>query len=351
MLVALLLVASTLAGAVRPSRFMGFSILSYGYLYFAIANVFFVVVWLCAKSKWFLLPLIAIVARCGFLPLYVQVGGTEKLSDQELAEFRPLKILSLNAHKFQGVNTEPALTDSNMLLFLEMVDAENPDVLTMQEYVGRGDTVHLTERLAQRGYSYRTSAYRNGSITGTVLFSKHPIVGVAHIDGVKCRVDIQWHSDTLSLFCLHMDSYRLDDNNRREIRHISHGEVDSLTKSSTYQKFRETILSHESEWDTLEPMFRDHQRRTVVVGDFNNTPASYLYQQFKHYFKDSYREAGQGFSATYHGSFVSFRRTMLLAFRIDFVMHTDDIKTRTYKRIKSEISDHYPVVVTLQVKD
>ena len=37
-----LLLGSTLAGRVAPSRFIGFSLLSYGYLYFLIANILFV---------------------------------------------------------------------------------------------------------------------------------------------------------------------------------------------------------------------------------------------------------------------------------------------------------------------
>ena len=51
----LLLLASTMAGHIAPSRFIWFSLLSYGYLYLLIVNVLFVVVWLALSSKWFLL--------------------------------------------------------------------------------------------------------------------------------------------------------------------------------------------------------------------------------------------------------------------------------------------------------
>jgi endonuclease/exonuclease/phosphatase family metal-dependent hydrolase len=51
-------------------------------------------------------------------------------------------------------------------------------------------------------------------------------------------------------------------------------------------------------------------------------------------------EQGRGFGTTYHGYYP--------AFRIDYVLHSLEFKTLSYKRVKTDISDHYPVVVTLQ---
>ena len=70
---------------------------------------------------------------------------------------------------------EEGRTDSNMTVFLSIVDNEQPDIMALQEYIGQGDTVPLTERLKQRGYVNMTSGYDNGSMTGEVIFSKYPI--------------------------------------------------------------------------------------------------------------------------------------------------------------------------------
>ncbi|MBP5327921.1 MAG: endonuclease/exonuclease/phosphatase family protein [Bacteroidales bacterium] len=346
-----LMICSTLAGNKPPSSGMAFSLLSYFYLYLLLVNVICVVGWLVVGSKWFLLSTIAIVARCGFLPLYFQIGGTETVEESADDGSPMVKVLSFNAHHFHGVDFDDALTDSNMLLFLDIVDTENPDVLTMQEYIGRGDTVHLTDRLEKRGYSYMTSGYESGSITGEVIFSKMPIVRVARIDGpTKLCTSILWNSDTLRLFCMHLNSYGLDTSDSRHIHNISHGNMDSLTGRSTLHKFTETILAHEQEWNTLKPIFESRDRLTIVAGDFNETPASYFYQQCRKYYKDSYCEAGQGFSTTYHGTFTKSRHTTFPSFRIDMLLHTEDMEAVAYKRIKTQISDHYPIVVTLKQK-
>lgn len=342
-LVLLVMLGSTMAGLVAPSRFIGFSLLSYGYLYLVLLNVVFVVVWLLMGSKWFLLSLAGILVRVGFLPLYFQVGGSDQVDD---AENRYLKVMTFNAHHFRGVENTWNFNDSNMLDFIRIVEDEKPDVLALQEYLVKSDTLDLTERLNMLGYVHNTSGNERGSTRGLVVFSKMPIVNkVCLRSNSKLYVDLLWDDDTVRLFNLHLDSYHLDDTDKKQIHDLSHGNVDSTTGRSTMHKFRETILAHEMEWDTLKPLFDSSGRLTIVAGDFNDTPASYFYQQCRKLFVDSYCEVGQGFSTTYHGVFT--RGATFPAFRIDMVLHTSDLEAVAYRRLKSGISDHYPVVVTL----
>lgn len=340
-----LLLGSTLAGRVAPSRFIWFSYLSYGYLYFLIANVLLAIVWMLLKSKWFILPIVGILVRYSFLPLYFQVGGNEKPQEEDGL----VKVMTFNAHHFYSVETNGEMTDSNMMKFLDIVDEENPDLLAMQEYIGKGGTVSLTDQLAARGYIHMASGYDNGSMSGEVIFSKLPILRVVRIEGPsKLYVNLAWGSDTLRLYCLHLNSYGLDESDQKQIHDISHGNVDSLMERSTVRKFRSTIVNHEKEWNVLQPYFDAYNRYTIVAGDFNETPASYFYQKCKDYFVDSYCEEGQGFSTTYHGLLTSSKATTFPAFRIDMVLHTPDMEAVSYKRIKSDISDHHPVVAAVR---
>ncbi len=343
-----LMLGSTLAGRVAPSRFIGFSLLSYGYLYFLIINIVFVIIWPVFSSKWFLLSLSAILVRFSFLPLYFQIGGSDTL-DHDNREDKMLKVMTFNAHHFRGVDFSNEFGDSNMAYFLKIVDEEQPDIMALQEYIGRGDTLHLTDHLRRRGYKYMTTGYENGSISGEVIISRLPIVRTVRIEGPsKLYANLLWDDDTVRLYCLHLNSYGLDESDHQQIHDISHGNVDSLTGRSTLHKFRETIVNHESEWEVLQPYFDNHKILSIVAGDFNETPASYFYQQCKAYLKDSYCEAGQGFSTTYHGLFTRSRKATFPAYRIDMVLHTPDFEALTYKRIKSEISDHYPIITTLK---
>lgn len=345
----LLMLASTMAGIVPPSKLIAFSFLSYGYTYLLLFNVAFVIIWLLLSSKWFLLSLVGILLRMSFIPLFFQVGGTDKV---ETEDSRPmLKVLTFNAHRFRGTElVKWSVDDSNMLEFIRIVEDEQPDVIALQEYVGRGDTVHLTDRLSSMGYVNKFSGLENGSMTGNVIFSKLPILARERVgESSKICADLLWNGDTVRFYSLHLDSYRLDENDQKQIHDLSHGNMDSTTGRATLRKFRETLLTHEKEWLMLKDYFLDRDKLTVVAGDFNDTPASFLYQQCRKLFKDSYCEAGQGFSTTYHGDFA--HNVALPVFRIDMILHSSDMQALAYRRIKSQISDHYPIVVTLVNSD
>ena len=337
-----------MAGKVDPGKSIFFSILGYGYLYFLIADVVFLVLWLLVGSKWFLLSLVSILLRYGFLPLYFQTGGTELLTEGERVERGAVKIMTFNVHHFKGEDFVEGVQDTNMMQFLRMIDRETPDVLALQEYVGCGDTLHLTERIVERGYRYQISGYTSGAMTGEVIFSKLPTLGVVRFEEPRnFYADLLWRDDTLRVYCLHLESYGLDDSDQKQLDDIRHGNMDSKTGRSTYHKFRETIHAHGEEWQLIEQLLSRRTTRTIVAGDFNDPPSSYFYQQSRTLLKDSYCEAGQGFSTTYHGNFTRRRNAIFPSFRIDMVLHTPDMEAIAYKRIKSDISDHYPVVVTL----
>lgn len=345
----LLMLGSTMAGYVPPSKFIGFSLLSYGYLYLALANVVFILVWLLLKSKWFILSLLGILVRVSFVPLFFQVGGSGDVTVSDNADNEMITVMTFNSHHFRGIDFRTGKSDTNMLNFIEIVEETNPDVIAMQEYVGRGDVVHLTDSLIRMGYRHTATGLVSGSITGVVVFSKMPVVDVATVgDPSKLYADILWGKDTLRLYCLHLTSYRLDESDQKNIHDLSVGNVDSSSVRSTLAKFRETIKAHEQEWDDIYDYFDSRNKLTVLAADLNDTPASFFYQKCRKYFSDSYREAGQGFSTTYHGLFSSNRYTTFPAFRIDVVLHSPDMEAVAYRRIKSEISDHYPVIATLK---
>ncbi|MBP7497961.1 MAG: endonuclease/exonuclease/phosphatase family protein, partial [Bacteroidales bacterium] len=83
----------------------------------------------------------------------------------------------------------------------------------------------------------------------------------------------------------------------------------------------------------------------IVCGDFNDTPLSYSYKSIikSKKLKDSYIEAGNGFSQTYAG-------TAFPSFRIDYILHSSVFKTLNYSRDKIYFSDHYPVRVEILPK-
>lgn len=335
-LAVLALFASSFAGAVRPSHFIWFSLLSYGFVLLVLLNVAFALVWLFFGKKEFLLSVAAIALRFALIPGFYQTGGCSQSEEESL------RLLTFNVHHFHGRDfvadvTDLNVIDSNAHQFFDIVDSLHPQLLCMEEFTQKAHNTDVGGALEARGYRYGACATPRTSKYGVVLYSKLPIVAVSHIDSSsKMSVDVKWGEDTLRLFCLHLDSYQLNEDDYKEIDHISHGDVQKDSIRGTLSKFKQTILLHEEEWDVLRPLIEESPYPVILAGDFNDTPASYIYRKMiKMGLQDSFKEQGSGLCTTYHGKFP--------AFRIDYIMHSAVLDCLAYRRVKSDISDHYPV--------
>ena len=82
----------------------------------------------------------------------------------------------------------------------------------------------------------------------------------------------------------------------------------------------------------------------IICGDFNDTPLSYTYSQMsKAGMKDAFITASRGIGKTYCGP--------LPLLRIDYFWYNDYIEVVDYKRIKQTTSDHYPLIMTFNIKE
>lgn len=335
-LFALALVLSTLAGTLPPSRFVAVSILSYGYLLLLVANVVFIVVWLCLSRWEFLLSVAAIALRFSFVGLFFQMGGTTEVEPSG----EQLKVMTFNTHGFRGLDSDTLMTaDSGARQFLQIVDDEQPDVLCLQEF-GNSRHVKVTDSLAARGYTTHYSA-RGTRYSSSCLFTRCQMIEGHEMDKqTKFYVDLSKNGQTFRVCVVHLDSYQLSDEDREGFEKLTHAKPDSTTRG-LLAKFVETTRQHEEEWTTqLKPLIESTDSPIIIAGDFNDTPASFIYQKISEQLTDPYVEKGSGFGTTYHGPYP--------AFRIDYVFHSPEMQTLSYKRIKTDISDHYPVVVTME---
>lgn len=341
---ALLLLASSLAGVIPPSKALVFSLLSYAFIPLLIVNIVFIVVWLLLGDWLFLISLAVIVARWSLIPLFYQVssGHTTRQAGAPV-----VKVMTFNAHHFYGRRLHPTLdnlsqVDSNATLFLHLVEQESPDVLCLEEYLAYTGKVHISDSLQAMGYTYHAAATPQSNYSTTICWSRYPLANTVYIDSViKMQTDLIVADDTLRLICLHLHSYRLDSTDLHELNRIQHGAVSPDSARGTLSKFKTAILGHEAEWHLLQPFITQSPYPVIVAGDFNDTPASYLYHQLRHLLDDSFVDCGKGFGTTYHGLFPNFR--------IDYILHSPQLQTLSYRRINTDISDHYPLIVELQL--
>lgn len=332
-----LFIFSTMAGFVSPRKFILFSFLSYGYFILLIINVLFVLLWLFLRRWEFLVSTLAIALRMSVLPYFLQLGGGEKHGETQLAEKTDLVVMSFNAHLFAGSGDSECDTKKIVGQFLEVVGQQTPDILCLQEFCN----IHgIGDGLKSQGYGYMYSDKSPRGYVhpyGTVLYSKYPIVNIGDVQGsTKFFVDIKVHEDTVRAFCVHLDSYELTQSDYEELENITQGTF----KKTIYKlvgKLKATILQHEDEWDVLNQAILESPYPIIIAGDFNDTPMSYICDRMRGQLCDSFEGHGQGVGVTYHGRYPNYR--------IDYIYHSSSIKALSYNRIKSDMSDHYPIVV------
>lgn len=352
-LLALGLLLTTLAGSISPSRFLFLSVAAYGYLPLLAANVVMIVVWLLMKRWTWLLSAAVIALRWATLGFFLQVGGTAKAPDKEEHPYA-FALMTYNVHLFQGSDNRPEQSDSNAREFLNLVRRYQPEVLCLQEYAAP-KTLALTDSLMLLGYNHYYGAHtsKRGLPYGTVVFSQLPITYVTCIDSEKILVEMHKEGQRFRVCCSHMDSYRFNDSDREELERLGKLQVHGSEQLKSVAKIKETILSHETEWTQhLKPVVTESSLPIVLAGDMNDIPGSWLYRQIAKEMDDVFCEKGNGISITYNGGgrlLLPFGRDGIPRFRIDMVFHNEGLRALSYKRIKSDLSDHYPVMTYLEL--
>ena len=163
---------------------------------------------------------------------------------------------------------------------------------------------------------------------------------------MACWIDC--NGDSLFIVNNHLESNHLSpeekdeytntiiDPNRESIRNSSQMLMGKLSEAAAY---------HGAQADSIcADIKRNADYPTIVCGDLNDTPISYVYQRFAHHLTSAYREAGNGPGFTYS------RRSFPV--RIDHLFYSDDWNC-TSCRIDRAVSssDHYPLIVRLSKKE
>ena len=197
---------STLSGTFAPSRFAAVSILSYGYFVLLLCNVLFIIIWLCMGRWEFLVSVAAIALRFSFVPLFFQVGGTAEADNSDDG----LRVMTFNTHGFSGLDSDTVMTrDSGAVLFLRLLDAEQPDVLCLQEFF-IPPRMRLADSLAARGFRYHYGVHAANLASPAIIFSRYPFARVQDMDRKsKFCVDIAKGGQEYRVCCVHLNSYQL----------------------------------------------------------------------------------------------------------------------------------------------
>jgi len=249
-----------------------------------------------------------------------------------------LKVVSYNVGLFAHADKEQdraELADS-VSAYLMRQDA---DIICLQEFY-LPSKINLDRWLHQHFPGYKAEYYvltgKSGH-AGNLTLSRRPVVGrgkevFEKSTNMAIWTDVTLDNSTVRIFNCHFESYNIS------LGRLVKGLRDDVFREETGLKMRRSIRERPRQVAHVLKSVNAASVRSLVLGDFNDTPLSYTYFRLLRGRHDSFVKAGKGFGATY--------RALWPFLRIDYILYPKDLHAVSYEVGEATYSDHFPVIAT-----
>lgn len=340
-IITFLLFISTVLGAFtsyfNPNRFPLLGYLSLILPGLLILNSLFILFWGLQKKRWVYLPLLAIIANTGYLITIFQYSTHKK------PQGKTIKIATYNIHAFNNEST--GYSAKQIARFMER---EQVDILCFQEFSGNQhfpqDSLFQTFSV----YPYKYVPLLPNKGTRIAIFSKYPLTDTCFIpfpQSYNCGMwaDISVEQKNIRIFNVHMQTTYLNQNKARFVReNVYYNNEAKIHALATINKsLLENLKIRAAQADIIYSNIQATHLPIILCGDFNDTPASYVYRRNKGKLKDGFQTCGKGYQYTF--------RKLGKLLRIDYIFHSPALKGIQYYSPPVNWSDHNPVIMEIEV--
>jgi len=260
--------------------------------------------------------------------------------------------MSYNVRLFDLYNWRNESSKMTQSAIFGLIHSESPDILCIQDYYsGAGRKADFADTICREaGYKYKSVELINkthkGLPYGLAIFSKYPIVHSYKLDFPNSKVnfsqsiDIKVGKDTIRVINLHLESIKFGKEDYTFVNEITSTTAsnEKLKKrgNAILLKMKNAYVKRAVQIETVAAYIRKSPYPVILAGDFNDTPVSYSYRQIDNELDDTFVDAGKGLGQTH--------AQMLPLLRIDYIFHSEELKTIEHKIINKDYSDHFPVV-------
>lgn len=305
---------------------------------FLAANIGFLLFWLVVKKLWALIPVAGLIAAYGPVRIYSPLNISQDVPEGAI------KVMSYNVFNFSTWDdtSEPSV-------ILDYVRQQRPDILCMQEAAVTGRKLAIVDSTLAAQMPYRDTV-NAGSIA---VYSRFPIVGKEKIPYFSKGTNASaafflktGPADTTVVIANHFEITGISLEQRAQFKAMLKGrlEKDSAEQESRalWQSLARSAAIRAPQADAVARYISRHPGRSVILmGDFNDSPLSYVRRRLADELTDCYVATANGPGISYHYN--------AFYVRIDNIMCSGD--WTPYKcRVDNSIgaSDHYPIVCWLK---
>lgn len=317
----------------QPILFVG---LFYPWLF--LFNLIFILYWATDRSRFFLVPLFTLVL--GYAPMTKIIGFN--FSNAEEKSVFDLSIASYNIHYFKDYYQDNKLLSRDALV--KMISEVDADVLCIQEFPRElGSTPEISKKiLANSSFDY----YNHLDNSDLVIFSRYPLVvegGVLFSNKVNGYqvVEVRMPSrQKIKVINTHLASNEVSVIAEKIASEPEMKEEDRLKSVfGMLGQYGKSAKARVRQTEKILAEMGNDPKGTIVVGDFNEIPQSYIYRQISKKLKDTFVEGGKGLGFSYNGK--------IPGLRIDYIFCSADMGVASCKVLPSDFSDHKMIIAKL----
>ena len=319
-------------GDVQPAGNTARAMLVYALPLLIAANVVLFLYWVIMRRfHWAFIPLIAIMCCIPYSGTIYQFGSLD-----EHADIKPgIKIATYNVAMF-GRETSGFIAQD----ILAEMKRQNVDVFCIQEYMETGGGKKNSETYKET-FPYLAMAGRD-----CVIFSKYPIKESkpflfegSNQAGMWADIDVK--GKVIRVYNVHLETTGLNSTMHSAGKLQKQGfDVDeNRLLKAIYGNYTFGMMVRTGQANIIANDRRQSTVPTIVCGDFNDVPYSYVYKTMLGDMVDGFKECG---GTGYMGTYRSKKNV-----RIDYIFHSESLKGLSYYKVDLTYSDHYPVFMKI----
>jgi endonuclease/exonuclease/phosphatase family metal-dependent hydrolase len=301
------------------------------------ANIVLILYWII-RRKWLFLaiPVLTVACCIPYIGTYYQFS----LENPQKNTQNGLKIASYNVAMFKRETSGFMAQD-----ILAEMRRQKVDILCMQEY----NEISGDQKNSESYKEY--FPYQQVGRNDMVIFSRYPITGSKTIlfeetNNSAMWADINVNGKEFRVFNVHLETTGINGTLHRAGKTMfqQHQEVDkSRLMNAILGNYTLGLMFRSGQAITIANEKRESEKPTILCGDFNDVPYSFVYNTVKGDMVDGFKECGAGWMYTYRGM-------KNKPVRIDYIFHDESIKGLAYYKTDLTYSDHFPVFMKIALQ-
>ncbi|WP_432713447.1 endonuclease/exonuclease/phosphatase family protein [Pedobacter sp.] len=347
--IAILMVISLLIGCIagnvdpRDNRYIAFFGLAYPFL--LLLNIFMIAWWIIRRRWLFAISTLLFIIM-GWRALTATFSFNGEAGEGPKADSSYIRMMTYNVHSFKPYEADSTTDVKSQML--KLIEAENPDIICLQEYYTRKKgsydlTDSLKRILKTANYHFLPATQNDYEATGLAIFSKYPIKNKGNIvfdvdrgGNESIFVDVEVNKKRIRVYNVHLQSISFNKQDYQYLDKITQKMDAELRPSKRILgMLNSAFLKRSAQVDIMKAHMATCEIPFLIAGDFNDTPASYAVTQLTHSLNNSFIEKGRGLGRTYNGKFPNFQ--------IDYIAGTKDFTVINQRIVEAQLSDHFPV--------